>query len=269
LACHETISGTVTVECNGGDGIAIFAEPVELSTNSVFFFVGSPLTIPGASVLLTDGNFFAEITTGNFLGDIIENVPYGEYNYTITLACHETISGTVTVECNGGDGNVVFAEPVEIVINQTVVQSGNILTANAMDVNYQWINCADSSMIEGANEQIFVAEANGNYAVILSTPECSVTSACYDVITINVSDASEANWNVFPNPFNEVLRISYSSMVSKADVSLMTITGKVVLSQTFFNTNTIELNGDNLSSGVYILNVTSDTGSSTQKIIKR
>jgi hypothetical protein len=65
----------------------------------VFFFVGSPLTLQGATVSLFDSEgFFQTLTTGNFLGDIFENVPYGDYNYTIELDCYETISGSITVE---------------------------------------------------------------------------------------------------------------------------------------------------------------------------
>ncbi|MBK7384826.1 MAG: hypothetical protein IPI81_16060 [Flavobacteriales bacterium] len=119
LPCYEPVSGTVTVDCNNGDGIAVFAEPVEATTNGVFFFVGSPLAITGATVQLWDaGTYNTTIVTSDpFGGDMIVDVFFGEYSYSITLPCYEPVSDTVTVDCNNGDGIAVFAEPVEATTN--------------------------------------------------------------------------------------------------------------------------------------------------------
>ena len=92
------MSGQVSVACNDGEGIGVFKEPAPLASNSVFFFVGSPMTIFGASVVVTGVDFFQQLTTGALLGDVMENVPYGEYSYSISVPCYEPINGIFTVD---------------------------------------------------------------------------------------------------------------------------------------------------------------------------
>ena len=57
--CYETVSGMVTVECNGAMGISVFEAIAALTANDVFFFLteagGPPLPFNGANVTLTDG----------------------------------------------------------------------------------------------------------------------------------------------------------------------------------------------------------------------
>ncbi|MCZ4410777.1 T9SS type A sorting domain-containing protein, partial [Cryomorphaceae bacterium 1068] len=106
-------------------------------------------------------------------------------NYTITLDCYETLSGSVTVECiGGGQGVSVFAIPVEIVLDTEVtLEEGNILISSATGVTYQWIDCATEEPIEGATNQFFVALEEGEYAVILTQNNCSATSECIPTST--------------------------------------------------------------------------------------
>ena len=101
------------MECNNGAGIAVIAEPAE--ANNIFFYIGSPLAITGATVEVTDGADYnvTFVTWSPFGGEMVGDVPFGEYSYTITVPCYETTTGTFTVECNNGEGISVVAEPVE------------------------------------------------------------------------------------------------------------------------------------------------------------
>ena len=114
--CYTANSGMLTIAgADNSDAIAL--EPT--TANNVFFFVGSPLTIAGATVTLTDGVDYNEtLETGAPFGDLFENVPFGEYSYSISIPCYEPLSGNVTVDCTGnGDGIAVFAEPVALTAN--------------------------------------------------------------------------------------------------------------------------------------------------------
>ena len=82
-------------------------------TNDVFFFLteagGPPVTLSGATISLTDGGAYNQsITSGDPIGDVFTAVPYGSYTYNITKDCYITISGSVTVDLNGGTGISVF-----------------------------------------------------------------------------------------------------------------------------------------------------------------
>jgi len=95
--CYTANSGMLTIAgADNSDAIAL--EPT--TANNVFFFVGSPLTIAGATVTLTDGVDYNEtLETGAPFGDLFENVPFGEYSYSISIPCYEPLSGNVTVDC--------------------------------------------------------------------------------------------------------------------------------------------------------------------------
>ncbi len=115
-ACYATGLGSITIA--GADATASLALEAT-TTNNVFFFIGSPLAIVGAEVYLTNGNDYFEVfvTTSPFGGDFLENVPFGEFTYTITTPCYETVTGSVTVNCNNGDGIAVFADPAPATSN--------------------------------------------------------------------------------------------------------------------------------------------------------
>ena len=77
--------------------------------------------------------------------------------------------------------------------------------------------------------------------------------------------------SVYPNPANKILNINYlSNKKGKIDISLATVTGQVVYSQ---NTNVSEgsfthtIQTNQFVPGVYFLNVKSENGNTTRKII--
>ncbi|MCZ4409619.1 T9SS type A sorting domain-containing protein, partial [Cryomorphaceae bacterium 1068] len=273
LDCYETITGSVTVEClGGGQGVSVFENPTEITSNNVFFFVGSPFTLAGATVNMTGPNGYDEtIITGQILGDLFENVPGGEYNYTITLDCYETITGSVTVECiGGGQGVSVSENPMEIVLDTEVTQDSNVLTASAEGVEYQWIDCSDDEPIEGETSQTFAAEANGEYAVIITSENCSSTSECFNITTVGVENRrNNLNLAVFPNPFRNQVNISLEGLEGNTTVEVYSVSGQQMLIKTSQNSGNQTLDLSNLPSGVYVLKVSNGDGLFIDQIIKQ
>jgi hypothetical protein len=228
----------VTVECvPGPPSVEVSVVPVEETTENVFFFVGSPLPISGATVNLTGPNGYNEtITTGNPIGDLFENVPYGEYDYTITLDCYETVTGAVTVECVPGPPSVeVFENPVEVVLDLTVTVDGTTLIANATGVDYQWIDCATNQPIPGATDQTFTPTESGSYAVQITDVDsnCVGQSDCVEVTILGTNDFGTDNMiSVFPNPASELLNIDLVNVRSEVTVQIANLAGQIVKRQT-------------------------------------
>ncbi|MBK7296931.1 MAG: T9SS type A sorting domain-containing protein [Flavobacteriales bacterium] len=272
IPCYEPVSGNVTVDCTGnGDGIAVFAEPVALTANNVFFFVGSPLTIAGATVTLTDGADYNEtLETGAPFGDLFENVPFGEYSYSISIPCYEPVSGNVTVDCTTGDGIAVFAEPVEVIIDATVTLASGTLTATESGLDYQWVDCDDSNApIAGATEQSYTATESGSYAVILTMGDCSVTSECTSVIVNGVEDRSSLNaFAVYPNPFNEILTVRSNGQSGVVHVELINMAGQMLRNETRTGMELITIATGQLAPGSYVVRLTSANESTTLSVIK-
>lgn len=262
--CYELITGTFNVDCNDGNGIAVSSEPVPSTTNSVFFFIGSPLSISGATVSVMGDGFFQELTTGAPFGDVLENVPFGEYSYTITANCYSTVEGTFTVDCTNGEGIVVSEEPTEIVIDNTVTQTGSTLESNVASgsYSYQWIDCDNGNEpIIGATNPSFTATSNGSYAVVISNENCSVTSECLSVTGVGINKISaEQNLSVYPNPFSSVVNIElpYTGEVSTLDV--YSIAGQLVKSQKTDTSNLVQVDLSSLNPGSYIIVIRNSQG---------
>lgn len=76
----------------------------------------------------------------------------------------------------------------------------------------------------------------------------------------------------FPNPFNENIFIGLPNAIlnNNIEVSIMDITGKICLNQSFENNtlNQLQLNTSVLTKGIYILKVSGDNISYTQKLVK-
>ncbi len=266
------MSGTVTVDCNNGDGIAVFAEPVEATTNGVFFFVGSPLAITGATVQLWDaGTYNTTIVTSDpFGGDTIADVPFGEHSYSITLPCYEPVSGTVTVDCNNGDGIAVFAEPVEVVIDLSVIEIDATLTATASGLTYQWVDCNNNyEPIIGADGQSFTATENGNYAVIITSGDCSQTSDCTAITILGTSDLTNGNaFVVFPDPFTDHLMVRTNGQAGPLRVELFNLSGQRVIDEMKSAVETITVHTAELTPGSYVLRLSSGTSRTTMRVVK-
>ncbi|MGB0884844.1 MAG: T9SS type A sorting domain-containing protein, partial [Chitinophagales bacterium] len=76
--------------------------------------------------------------------------------------------------------------------------------------------------------------------------------------------------NVFPNPVSDVLNISFElNSAQDAVVELVSIDGRIVSSVSSNNTTVVNeaINTSKLSTGMYILNVTTDEGKFTKNIM--
>ena len=271
IPCYQPVSGTVTVTCNNGDGIAVFTEPVEATTNNVFFFVGSPLQIMGSTITLTDGvDYNVSVVTSDPFGDMVADVPYGEYSYTITTPCYGPVSGTVTVACNNGDGNAVFAEPVEIAIDVTVTLDGNVLTAAVVGLDYQWVDCDNGNApIEGAIGQSFEPTVNGSYAVIITSGDCSQTSACTAVTITGIGDSEGRDaFMVYPNPFSDMITVHSGGKAGSIRVEVFNKAGQMVVGETHSGQELITVQTAHLPSGSYSLRLTTRGASVTSRLVK-
>ena len=70
---------------------------------------------------------------------------------------------------------------------------------------------------------------------------------------------------IFPNPAKDIVNINYPNL---KEVSILDLTGRILLQKTFSNSNNVQLNIGNLSKGVYVLKVIDVKGNAlTGKLI--
>ena len=151
-------------------------------------------------------------------------------------------------------------------IDISTTLNNETLSVNDTGHTYQWINCADSSVITGETGESFTPTTNGDYAVIITQGPCVDTSACVFVDVLGLEGNELKGISVYPNPITDELNINNENG-ALISVEMIDAKGSVVVSSKAasksFTFDTGELN-----SGVYILIVRSEGSVRTFKVVK-
>lgn len=156
-------------------------------------------------------------------------------------------------------------------INSAVTQSadGVVLTSDESGATYQWVTCPNNTPIVGETSQTFTATANGDYAVIVTSGQCSDTSACSSVTTVSVSENELLNRvSVFPNPTNGEFSINLGEEMNSVTISITDLTGKLILSNTYENSEFVNVDLDG-PAGVYLLTIESENKRGVLRLVKK
>jgi hypothetical protein len=155
-------------------------------------------------------------------------------------------------------------------VNTSVTINSPTLMSEATGSMYQWINCDNNnSIINGETNQSFTAAVNGNYAVIITTGNCSDTSLCYSVLNVGISSVEFDNSiSIFPNPTTQELNVQLGQKYSSIEVEISTLLGQVIFNQSYKSKKYISLNLEG-SKGVYLMTIRSLEKQSTYRVIKQ
>lgn len=87
--------------------------------------------------------------------------------------------------------------------------------------------------------------------------------------TLSVEEVTnEKSFTLFPNPFKEELQIT-SKKQSITHVQLYDLTGKLIQEEKVNNQNSFTLKTISLSSGTYLITISTDKGKESYKVIKK
>lgn len=134
--------------------------------------------------------------------------------------------------------------------------SGATMSANStvMGSTYQWVDCdANNAPIQGAIYQFFTASENGNYAVIITQGNCSQMSACINISDLGLSDISNTNYAIYPNPSFDIINIR-KGHDAKESFSIYDAQGRLVSDGILVSLNTM-VSVEHLSIGTYLLHI--------------
>jgi Secretion system C-terminal sorting domain len=105
--------------------------------------------------------------------------------------------------------------------------------------------------------------ATGNYDNIVIRASATDTLLGTEQVTLDSS-----KFSISPNPANDFVNISNSENIKVSSVKITDLNGRVVKQSTFDSVSDIQMNVSDLSSGIYMMNINSNEGSVTKKIIK-
>jgi Secretion system C-terminal sorting domain len=78
----------------------------------------------------------------------------------------------------------------------------------------------------------------------------------------------DSKFSISPNPTNDFVNISNSENIKVPSIKITDLNGRVVKQSNFDSVSDIKMNVSDLSSGIYMMNINSNEGSVTKKIIK-
>lgn len=174
---------------------------------------------------------------------------------TNTLANGDVITCVVTVNSTTAMSNSIVMTVSNPIVNITL--SGQILSATPGFNSYQW--SLNGNSINGATTSDYNAgSVTGNYAVAVGDLNGCVATASYNYSIAGLSTISNPNFNLYPNPSDGKVTISFSSAESRT-VEVLDLTGKIVYS-TSSNQEELNMNLGYLLPSIYNVIITNGNG---------
>ena len=167
-------------------------------------------------------NLIVNIATGSTVDTIVCGTytsPSGNHTWTSSGIYMDTIPNF-----HGCDSVITINLTVKPIVDATTTLNSDLsIMANTSNAVYQWINCANNSLINNATEQTFVPLENGSYAVTVTNQEgCSLTSNCVEIESLGLEDLFSNQIKLYPNPcVNGKLTIESSVPILGMDVLAM------------------------------------------------
>lgn len=156
-------------------------------------------------------------------------------------------------------------------INDTIVNSGPLLTAKGTGTSYQWVNCPLYSPIPGATNPVYTATSDGAYALIIANGTCSDTSDCITISGTNIRETFiNSEITIQPNPASDKTFLFFTKPTQNVMIELLSITGTLLYSNKDFSGDILPIDLHNYSAGIYILKIKEEHKSITiKRIIKQ
>lgn len=183
----------------------------------------------------------------------------------ITYTSNNNTAMDTLVNASGCDSFVTLDLTINAVDISTA-SAGNTITANATGSSFQWIDCSSGTIISNAVDASYTATTNGDYAVIVTTGDCSDTSDCVNIATAGIKDRNRVTnaYPLYPNPTTSLVTIAnFKSTIEQ--VTVLDITGKTL--QSFTPTSAV-IDMSMLPKGIYFVTLKDGESTSTQKVIK-
>jgi hypothetical protein len=275
----------------GGNDYSVWSGPITFNTvfqpvtppystdleDTDLGFLGWASSVTGTGASASDDWFLNVGTTGTTLAQSGTNsavsfsntsaVSSGRmYSRGINLAANEVATITYYVRNYLGTGATGSASyRLTVGDAQTVAAQTNILATEASIANTTFAlkSFTYTPTTSGVYYFSFLNSSPVNaqtQALIIDT--FSVTQ------TLKNTEFLDSKFSVSPNPANDFISISNAENILVSGISITDLNGRVVKQNTYNNVSDIQVNVSDLASGMYMMNIVSDKGAFTKKIVK-
>ena len=140
-----------------------------------------------------------------------------------------------------------------------------LLTSSAADGN-QWY--VDGTAIAGATNATFNATKSGSYKVQVTIDDCIGEFSAEQPLIVTGVETPDTSINIYPNPVNDVLTISFEGLAGSKQVVIFSLTGERLLAGKT-ESSSIVMDVANLSAGIYLAKLVANGTVKTTKFIKQ
>ena len=186
---------------------------------------------------------------------------FNGHTYTATGTYTETFAGA---HC---DSIVTLNLTIHPSPTATVIKNDSVLTANNAG-SYQWINCADNTVIPGAGSQNYTVTASGSYAVIITDNGCSDTSDCVTVALGIQGSASGNTARLYPNPTDGRISIQTGQPLNHATIRVMNTVGQVLQEHTNQQGSLFRISMEGYRAGMYFVEIADNASRIRMSVVK-
>lgn len=199
--------------------------------------------------------------------------PSGKYIWTRSGVYFDTVTNKL------GCDSILFIRlsilNLDLQIDTQKYANGTVTQMSAREdfSSYQWLDCTNNyEPINGANQQSFIAESEGSYAVDITRQDgCRDTSVCLELTekkdtTVGIySLNNHSALQVYPNPANHYLYLK-SALKIPLKIRLLSMIGQLIMEESLINEIKIDVSA--LLPGQYMLMVEGETSVWRTSIIK-
>jgi hypothetical protein len=147
---------------------------------------------------------------------------------------------------------------------------GQQLVANQTFGQHQWLDCKTNppSPISGATQpELTLTETTGSFALQVTNGNCENTSACLDIDMTSLADFENAGIEIYPNPTNDKIALSWHEQLKINALKLYDASGKLI-SEVSNLGNTHVFDMSQLSAGLYYMELVGADKVFVSKIVK-
>ncbi|HET6244648.1 MAG: T9SS type A sorting domain-containing protein [Bacteroidetes bacterium] len=203
--------------------------------------------------------------TSGQTGSTASNLAPGVYPVKITDSngCESMESATVGVGNSAPTADFTFSA-----VENTVSFTSTGLGATS----YSW-NFGDGSPISSVQNPVHSYADYGNYSVtLIVTNNCGVAYTQVQLVTTGIADHNEAyTFDIFPNPTSDLVNIKFTGLQTKnLTVKVISYNGQLIVNDQLNNFTGVynnSLNLRNYASGIYTVQVVTDNGIITKRIV--
>ena len=177
--------------------------------------------------------------------------------------CTDT-EGKITLTYNRRSGDFAYPDSYKLYVSTTGIEVEDFGTAIYSEtVPKMEFDIKEIDLSEYAGKKIHLAwqhDTNNEYLILLD--DIKVT---YEGVLSIPDEFFKNNFSIYPNPVGDILNIESKNGIQIDEVRITDLTGKIVKSQ---QKDTV-INTSDLSAGVYLIDLKTEKGRATSKIIKK